>query len=442
MPGVPLLARIVVAAALLATSGCVRWTHLAPGDLRLHGKVGQVCSAAVTPLVWSVNAVLYPISVANLGGKPASHDNLGYPGLAVENAAYLACATLGLPLHALDRGAERAFLRLAERESIEDHLIDRLPHLSRGEYELLVRTSRRSCPPKYDRDAAAATLAQGAGGAREFGLWSTSQTPRYGSKPRVGNHLAVAEWRDWRTAGRPRDADAETAFAVTRSLEVSEPRREFAATYGLERQPRFEAELAAQQAAADALSVDEAKEGLRASSPIARAAAVRLCAGFRDECATGELTRLLEDPAVIVRAAAADGLASRADPEGAAALGRALSDDDRLVRERAALALGRIGSAAAADLLLRSLGNLGHRARFAALSALSDSGWPRSRKAVFGALADPDLHTRIAAAAALGRSATDPGDPLLGRALADPEPWVSGVAARAFERRADPGAPR
>lgn len=442
MPGARLLARVVVAGGLVASAGCVRWTHLAPAELQLHGKAGQVCSAVVTPLVWSLNTILFPISVASLGRGPASHDNLGYPGLAVENGAYLACATLGLPLYALDRGTESVFLGLVDREAIEAHLIGRLPFLSPGDYELLVRTARRTCPPRYDREAEAPLPGAGAGADREFGLWSTAAAPRYGSKPRLGNPLAAAEWRDWRTAGRPRVADAEIAFIVNRALEFSDPPRQFAATYGLGQQPRFERERAARQAAAAALAGSAAGAGLRSPSPIERAAAARLLAGSRAAGATGELTRLLQDRAVMVRAAAADGLASLADPAGAAALGRALSDDDPLVRERAALALGRIASDTAAGLLLRSLGNLGHRARFEALVALADAGGPRVRKALAEALASRDLHTRIAAAAAIGRSAPDAGDPLLGRALDDPEPWVSGSAARAHERRAGRGESR
>ena len=90
MRGAPQIATVFAAGALMATAGCVRWTHLAPSDLQIHGKAGQVCSAAVTPLVWSANTVLFPVSVASLGEKPPSHDNLGYPGLAVENTAYFA----------------------------------------------------------------------------------------------------------------------------------------------------------------------------------------------------------------------------------------------------------------------------------------------------------------------------------------------------------------
>jgi hypothetical protein len=434
MPGARLLTRVVVAGGLFVSVGCVRWTHLAPAELEVHGKAGQVCSAVVTPLVWSVNTILFPVSVASLGQEPASHDNLGYPGLAVENGAYVACATLGLPLSMLDRGTESVFLGLADREAVEDYLIGRLPFLSPGDYGLLVRTARRTCPPRYDREEASLPGA-GAGTDREFGLWSTAAAPRYGSKPSLGNPLAAAEWRDWRTAGRPRDADAEIAFTVNRALEFSDPPRQFAATYGPEQRPRFERERAAQQAAAAALAGFAAEAGSCSPSPIVRAAAARLLAGSRAAGATGGLTRLLGDRAVMVRAAAADGLASLADPEGADALGRALSDGDPLVRERAALALGKIASEAAAGLLLRSLGNLGHRARFEALGALADAGGPRVREALAAALADRDLHTRIAAAAAIGRSAPDAGDPLLGRALGDPEPWVSGSATRGFERR-------
>jgi hypothetical protein len=95
-----------LAGALFATTGCVRWTHLAPSELQINGKAGQFCSAVVTPLVWSVNTLFFPVSVASLGRTPPSHDNLGYPGLVVENSAYVTCATLALPLFALGRGTE------------------------------------------------------------------------------------------------------------------------------------------------------------------------------------------------------------------------------------------------------------------------------------------------------------------------------------------------
>lgn len=445
MSGASPLARVFVAGLLFVTTGCVRWTHLAPAELQIHGKMGQFCSAVVTPLVWSANAALFPVSVASLGQKPPSHDNLGYPGLAVENGAYLLCATLWLPLHALDRGTERVFFLVADREAIEDHLIERLPDLSPEDYLLLVATARRTCPPLYDREAALAPPPVPGVSPREFGLWSTGQAPRYGSKPRLGNLLAAAEWRAWRTNGRPRDADAETAFVVNRALEFSDPALQFAATYGPARQSRFEKQLAAEQGRVVAFAGAAAAEvaaALHDPSPVLRAAATRRLACSRDRDVSGELTRLLEDRAVMVRAAAADGLASLAAPDSVAALGRALSDTDRLVRERAALALGKIGSEAATVLLLRSLGNVGHRARFQALCTLAEAGGPSAGEALSRALADRDVHTRIAAAAAIGRTAADPGDPLFIRAAGDPDPRISGAAVHARERRSYPGASR
>jgi len=444
-------ALVFVAGALLATTGCVRWTHLAPADLQIHGKVGQVCSAAVTPLVWSVNTAFFPVSVASLGRTPPSHDNLGYPGLAVENTAYFACAALGLPLYTLGWGTERIFFLLADREAIEDHLIDRLPDLSLEDYARLVRTAGRTNPPQYYREAAELLPpVPGAASPREFGLWSTGQSPRFGSKPRLGNILAAAEWRDWRSAGRPRDTVVETAFIVNRALGFSDPAHQFAATYGLAHQSRFEKELAAQQARAAALegagTEVAAAAALHDPSPILRAFAARRLASSRDGGGgggvTGELTQLLGDQAVVVRAAAADGLASLADPESVAALGRALNDRDRLVQERVALALGKIGSEEAAARLLASLGNIGHRARFEALCALADAGTPRARDALSLALAAPDLHTRIAAAAAIGRTAADPDDPLFIRASRDPDPRISETAVHARERRGEHGASR
>lgn len=441
MSGALPLARVFVAGALFVTAGCVRWTHLAPSDLQIHGKVGQVCSAAVTPLVWSLNTVLFPLSVASLGLEPPSHDNLGYPGLAVENGAYFLCTTLGLPLHALDRGAERAFFLLADREAIEDHLIERLPDLSPEDYTHLLRTARRTCPPLYDQESAPPPpSAPGTSSPRDFGLWSTGQAPRYGSKPRLGNSLAAAEWRDWRAAGRPRDADTETIFIVNRALEFSDPALQFAATYGLANQARFERELASQQSRAAALTGAGEVAALHDPSPALRAAAARRLTSSGDKGVTGELTPLLKDRAVMVRVEAAEGLASHGDPESVAALGRAMSDPGRLVRERATLALGKIGSGAAVDLLLRSLGNVGHRARFLALCALADAGRPQAAEALSRALADRDLHTRIAAAAAIGRTAADTDDPLLRRALSDPDPRISGAAAHAHERRGEPDA--
>ncbi|MHB8835507.1 MAG: HEAT repeat domain-containing protein [Candidatus Methylomirabilia bacterium] len=443
MRGVPQLARVFAAAALLATTGCVRWTHLAPSELQIHGKAGQVCSAAATPLVWSVNTALFPVSVASLGRKPPSHDNLGYPGLAVENAAYLACATLGFPLHALGRGTERVFFLLADRESVEDHLIERLPDLSPGDYARLVRTAERTSPPRYERQTESSPQSvQRDESPREYGLWSTGQTPRFGSKPRLGNTLAAAEWRDWRAAGRPRGAGDETTFTVNRALGFSDPAFQFAATYGRAHQSSFEKELASQLATAAALAGAGTQAAGTAArrdpSPIVRAAAANLLARSRDEAATGELTGLLEDQAVMVRAAAADGLASRADPESVAALGGALSDTDPFVRERAALALGRVGSAAAAARLLPALGNIGHRARFEALCALAETATSGARGALSEALVDPDLHTRIAAAAAVGRTAADPDDPLFLRASRDPDPRISETAAQAREQRGAP----
>lgn len=443
MRRVPQLATVFAVAAHLAMTGCVRWTHITPSELQIHGKAGQVCSAAVTPVVWSVNTALFPVSVASLGQKPPSHDNLGYPGLAVENAAYFACATLGLPLHALGWGAERIFFQLADREAVEDHLIERLPDLSPDDYARLVRTAGRTSPPRYDCEAASSPPAvPGAASPREFGLWSTGQSPRFGSKPRLGNLLATAEWRDWRSAGRPRDKGDETAFIVNRALGFGDPALQFAATYGPAHQSRFEQELATQQARAAGLEGAGTEAAVAAArhdpSPTLRAAAARRLARSRDGDVSGELTRLLEDQAVVVRAAAAEALAALADPESVAALGRALSDTDRLVRERAALALGKIGSEAAAARLLPSLGNIGHRARFEALCALAGAGLSSTGDALSRALADPDLHTRIAAAAAVGRTAAAADDPLFLRASRDPDPRISETVVHAREWRGDP----
>jgi len=390
MQGAPFFSRVFVIGALIATTGCVRWTHLAPSELQINGKAGQFCSALVTPLVWSVNTVFFPVSVASLGRTPPSHDNLGYPGLAVENSAYFACATLALPLFVLGRGTEQVASLLAGREAVEDRLIERLPDLSQADYALLVRTAGRTCPPLYDRETSSTVPSvPGTAPPREFGLWSTGQVPRFGSKPRLGSPLAAAEWRDWRAAGRPRDERSEITFIVNRSLEFPDPTLQIAATYGLAHQSRFKDELKEQRA----------------------------------------------------RAAAA-GLASLAEPQSVAALGRAMSDPDRLVRERAAFALGTIGSAAAADVLLRSLGSIGHRARFQALCALAAAGSPGAGEAFSRALEDQDLHTRIAAAAAIGRTAASPDDQLLLRALGDPDPRISEAAGHARERRGDPGVSR
>lgn len=440
MRAVPGLAAVFVAGALLATTGCVRWTRLAPADLQIHGKLGQACSAAVTPVVWSVNTALFPVSVAVLGRKPASHDNLGYPGLAVENAAYFTCAALGLPLHALCRGAEMVYFLLADREAVEDHLIERLPDLTSEDYARLVRIAGRAGPPRYGGDTASRPPpVPGAASPREFGLWSTGHAPRFGSKPRLGNLLAAAEWRDWRTAGRPRNPSAETAFIVNRALGFADPALQFAATYDPGQTSRFEQELAAQQlgvAAMDGAGVAAAVDAARHDpSPNLRAAAARRLARSGEEETAGELTRLLADPAVVVRAAAADALAARADSGSAAALGDAMDDPNPFVRERAALALGKIGSEAAATRLLPSLGKLGHRARFEALCALAGS--PRAREALAPVLEDPDLHTRIAVAAAIGRTAADAGDPLFLRASTDPDRRISETAVHARERRGE-----
>ena len=440
MKGAHRLASALVAVALVLPAGCVRWARISPADLQIHGKAGLACSAAVTPLVWSVNMVLFPVSVASLGQEPPSHDNLGYPGLVVENAAYFSCATLGLPFHALGWGAERMFSRLVGREALEDYLIGRLPELSVEDYALLLRTARRTCPPRYDSEV---TQTSSTAPPRQFGLWSAEQAPRFGSKPRLGNLLAAAEWRDWRTAGRPRDEEAETAFIIGRALRFPDPIVEFAATYGFEHQELFAREVAAQRTRVEALGVagdaPELLTALRDPSPLVRAAAVGLTARSRRGGAAGELARLLEDPAVMVRVAAADALAALADPAGVAPLGRALHDPDTLVRERAALALGRVGSAAAAALLLGSLESIGHRARFEVLCALAAAGTPGAKNALARALSDRDLHTRLAAAAAIGRTATDPVDPLLVSTLADADPRIAGAAAAARARRGPPG---
>ena len=392
-----------------------------------------------------MNTVLFPVSVASLGRTPPSHDNLGYPGLAVENVAYFACTTLGLPLVALGRGSELVFFLLANQEAVENHLIERLPDLSVEDYSLLVRTTGRTCPPRYDGEPTLISPAvSGTPSPRKFGLWSTGKVPRYGSKPRFGNRMAAAEWRDWCAAGRPRAPDAETTFIVNRALGFSDPGLQFTATYGIARQSRFEKEFAVQQAKAAALegAGAEAAAALRDPSPILRAAAARLRARSGGQGVNGELTRLLEDQAVMVRVAAADGLALLAEPESVTALGRVLSDADHLVRERAALALGRIGTEAAADLLLPSLGNLGHRARYEALCALAAAGRPRARAAISRALKDSDLHTRIAAAAAIGRSTVSPDDPLFVQTQRDPDPRISRAAAHAREQAADSGTSR
>ena len=445
MSGAPQIARVIVAGALLATVGCVRWTHLAPSQLQINGKAGQLCSVAVTPLVWTVNTVLFPVSVASLGQRPPSHDNLGYPGRAVENVAYFTCATLGLPLSALDWATEQLFLLLANRRVIEDDLIERLPDISPADYALLLRTAGRTFAPPYDHDAPP-PADPGAAPPREYGIWGAGQVPRYGSRPRLGNLLAAAEWRDWRVAGRPRGAAAEASFTVNRAQEFSDPALQFAATYGTANQSRFAAEVEIQRARAAALEADAAEASvavaLRDLSPIVRAAAARLRARSRDGGVAGELARLLEDRAPLARAAAVAALVSLAAPESAAALGRAMDDSAPLVRERAALALGTIGTAEAADLLLRSIGNVGHRARFEAFCALASAGRSGSRKALSQALAAPDVHTRIAAAAAIGRTAASPDDPLFTRALGDPDPRVSEAAAHARERRAGSGVGR
>ena len=273
-------ARVFAVAALLATTGCVRWTHLAPAELQIHGKAGQVCSAAATPLVWAVNTVFFPVSVASLGRQSPSHDNLGYPGLAVENGAYFVCATLGLPLYALGRGTERVFFLLADRVATEDRLIERLPYLSPEDYTLLVRTAQRTCPPLYDCRAGTGTPRPRASSGSGAPGWHRGT----GASPRLANPLAAAEWRDWRAAAgrgkrRPNRVRREPRPAS------AEPAVVFASTYGSAQLPRFERQLAALQGRVVALEREgtppAVAAALRDPSPPLRAAAARLYARSR-----------------------------------------------------------------------------------------------------------------------------------------------------------------
>jgi hypothetical protein len=439
------LARCAAVVALLASPGCLRWLRTDPGELAVHGKAGLACSAVVTPLIWSSNFLLFPLSVAALGERLPSHDNLGYPGLAVENAAYLACSTAALPLHALGLATDELVFRTGRRERVEDLLINRLPHLSPADYALLVRVSGRTCPPVDDRaEAPGPAPAGGAATPGSFGYWSLRQAPPYGSKPRLGDRRAAGEWRDWRDAGRPRATAAEHRFVADRALAFADPAGEFAALYGAGRRDLLEEEVAARAREAEDLARNPdaaARErALRDPSPLLRSAALHLLPRDPDAGSAAALTRALGDPAVMVREAAADGLALLADPGTAAALGRALGDPDRSVRERAAVALGRIGTPEAAEALLASLGGTGHRARFQALAALAGTATPAAAAALARALGDPDEHTRIAAAAAIGCTAR-PGDPLLERSIADPDPRVSGAARRTSQPEAGPVCP-
>lgn len=439
------LAVWAVALALLASSGCVRWIRLEPAELAAHGRVGLVCSAAVTPLVWSFNTLLFPLSVATLGERLPSHENLGYPGLAVENAAYLACTTAGLPLHALGRAADEATFRTGGRERVEDLLIDRLPHLSPADYARLVRVSGRTCPP-LDRRAGEPVPASG-GAARapgRFGYWTLRQAPRYGSRPRLEDPRPTREWRDWRSAGRPRGTPAESRFVADRALAFADPAGTFVDLYGASRRGLFEEEVAARERAAESLArnpdASARERALRDPSPPLRSAALRLLLRDGDPGGAAALTRALGDPALTVRETAAEGLAALADPAAVAALARALDDPERSVRDRAAVALGRIGTPEAADPLLAALGGTGHRARFHALAALARAGTPAATAALARALDDPDEHTRIAAAAAIGCTAP-PGDPLYERALAAPDRRVSEATLRVLRTDADPVCP-
>ena len=87
-----------------------------------------------------------------------------------------------------------------------------------------------------------------------------------------------------------------------------------------------------------------------------RAGAATLLAGLGGNRATGQLSRMLSDPAVQVRSAAAAGLGKLGHWPAATALAAIMTDSSWLVRREAALALGRLGSPGRL-MLRRTLGS-------------------------------------------------------------------------------------
>jgi hypothetical protein len=401
----------------------VRWSNVPSKSLSVSGKAGKICSAAVSPLAWVMNAALLPAGVVALPEtSSASVDTLGYPGLAAENVTWYFCASAVYPADFAARRIETMRLsRMSDPEAVEV-LVSRLPHLTPADYDRLLRSSGRKCPPQSAVETA---------GPRT-GLWSTREAPAFGSKPVIVCPRAEEEWRAWVSAGAPLGVD-EVSFVVNRSLETTEPREFFGAVYGAGLTSLFDEEVARQRRKVSRLGEEslasDPDAALRDPSPILRGASVRSLSAVDSAANRKLLERALGDRAVSVRRAAVETLALRPNPDSVEALARALQDGDGLVREGAAVALARVGTREAAACLVPGLASLSHRGRFDALCVLAERDTEEACEALRLAFSDSDVHTRIAVIAAAGE-APKPSACLLDMALSDPDPWVRDVATR------------
>ncbi|MFI5312340.1 MAG: HEAT repeat domain-containing protein [Gemmatimonadales bacterium] len=201
---------------------------------------------------------------------------------------------------------------------------------------------------------------------------------------------------------------------------------------------------------------------LRADDPCVRRVAAKMLG--HSSAKTGEIARLLDDPAPRVREAAAYALGNGERNEARAVLEKHLGGGDGALGAMSAWALGEIHDSASAPALTRALGAASAEVRWSAAGALGELNDlrkapdalvraagstdarlqklaaralaeihdPATVDALIGLLANADREVRLHAVEALGEIRSSKASPGLVRALKDPDAKIRKAAAEAL----------
>jgi len=196
-------AALCVSFYMLGLSGCIAG-GVAPGELKLHGKMGWACSipAGVVGIGLDMACAPVTLTISGIGiaRQEAGDDSFFWfafpaaPGFVLELLVYHAAAGVAYPLNlvAVTIPQEVRMALKTDQEKVSWYL-SKLPQVSRSEYEALVRAAGRSFPPPYRR--------------------AETDFVAFGRKPKADKKLE-AEWDAWRKRGMPSDRQEEAAFVL------------------------------------------------------------------------------------------------------------------------------------------------------------------------------------------------------------------------------------
>jgi len=413
---------LVITATFGALGGCVRWTHISPSDLELHGKVGLAASVVSTPVAVCTDVVSLPVMVfLPVEQRGSSHLNpvggmvesivyhISKPGFVVETAFYHVGAGIAYPLHLLlEEAPRKARLAFVGEDERVRRIIMLLPTVSDKEYNDLVMMSGRSF---YPPDKPYAEL---------------DNAPYvFGVKSMINDSGVREEWLAWLEAGRPTEPVEELAFVLGRES-YSRGTYWWDTYFGPDAriEPRFLDELVRALGYAGSgvrmeilialVRVDRDHAVLALTTSLndkewsTRRTAAELCARMKDPRMVDPLLLALKDPEPRVRSEVIGALSKTHDPELVDHLVPLLSDPDAFVAGTALRAISHTADPRVVELAAPLLQVAEPAKRRMAISVLSEQKGEEAATLVLAGLKDQDVQVRSAAAYGLRHFGDDP----------------------------------